>query len=90
MTPLRAELKSLAQKAFHYNERLSEMTLEEREEVAQWYEDFAAEVVGTQSALARLYNLERAKFLRGQAGRIAFDAPKFAKEIGNLRQGDTL
>lgn len=88
MTPLRTELKDVAENVFHYNERLSEMSLDDREEAAQWYEDFAAEVGGVLWDLARLYNLERAKFLRGQVARIAYNAPAFAKEIGYIRRGD--
>ena len=38
--------------------------------------------VGTQARLARLYNLERAKFLRGQVSRIASKARTFGNEIG--------
>jgi len=39
-------------------------------------------MVGTQAGVARLYNLERAKFLRGQVRRIAGRALDFGAEIG--------
>lgn len=39
-------------------------------------------MVGVRADLARVYNLERAKFLRGEVERIADSAPKFAAEIG--------
>ena len=58
------------------------MSPEEREQAALGYEQVAQHMVGTQAGLARLYNLERAKFLRGQISRIASKAREFANEIG--------
>ncbi len=79
---LTKRLKDLATAAFFSNDRLSEMTLEERAEAAREYENLARHMVGTRLELARRYNLERAKFLREEVGRIADTAPKFAEEIG--------
>jgi hypothetical protein len=81
MMPLSEALRKAASKAVHDNSLLANMAPQERLEAAQWYEDFAAETVGTKSDLARLYNLERARFLRGQAARIAHSAPAFAEEL---------
>ncbi len=39
-------------------------------------------MVGAQAGLARLYHLERARFLRGQVSQIAGRALDFAAEIG--------
>jgi len=88
MIPLPERLKMAAVAAFHNNSLLSAISPPEREQAAQWYEGVAAQTVGTRLALARLYNLERAKFLRGQIARIAHDAPKFAAEIGYSQTGD--
>lgn len=43
------------------------MSPDEREQAAQGYEQVAQQMVGTQAELARLYNLERAKFLRDRS-----------------------
>ena len=75
-------LKDAASAAFQDNSKLSEMTLEERMAAAQQYEDLAGQMVGIKAELARKYNLERAKFLRGQVRRLAHSAPAFAAEIG--------
>ena len=83
MVQLPAELKDAAEDAFHDNSLLSMISPQEREQAAQWYANRAAHLVGTQAELARLYNLERAKFLRGQVSRIADTAPNFAREIGH-------
>jgi hypothetical protein len=82
MTPLPAQLKKAAEDAFHDNFLLYAISPEDRELAARWYEDFAALTVGNRAELARLYNLERAAFLRGQVARIARNAPDFAVEIG--------
>ena len=66
MAPLPAKLKNAAEDAFHDNSLLSLIPPQEREQAAQWYTERAAHFVGTRVELARLYNLERAKFLRGQ------------------------
>ena len=71
-----------ATKAFLDNARLSEMSLEDRKEAARQYEKMADEMVGIRADLARMYNLERAKFLRGDVKRIANSAPNFAAETG--------
>ncbi len=81
MAPLPAKLKNAAEDAFHDNSLLSLIPPQEREQAAQWYTERAAHFVGTRVELARLYNLERAKFLRGQVVRIAGTAPDFAREI---------
>ena len=86
MAPLYGPLKKAAVLAFRDNALLSEMSPLEREQAAQWYENFAAETGGVLSDLARLYNLERAKFLRGEVNYIARDAPKFAEEIAYRRE----
>lgn len=88
MTPLPAELKKAVEDAFHDNSLLLALSAEEREQAARWYEAFANEVVGRRADLARLYNLERARFLRGQVSRIARRAPDFAVEIGYRQTGD--
>ncbi len=82
MIPLYQPLKKAATAAFVDNALLDAISLADREQAAQWYEDFATEVGGTRSDLAQLYNLERAKFLRGQVSRIAGTAPDFATEVG--------
>ena len=74
-------LKDAATAAFRDNHRLAEMSLPEREQAAQGYEQMAQQMVGTQAGLARLYNLERAKFLRGLISRIASRVRDFADEI---------
>ena len=75
-------LKDAATAAFRDNSKLADMTSQEREQAAQAYEEMAQQMVGTQAELARLYNLERARFLRGQVSRIAGRALDFAKEVG--------
>lgn len=75
-------LKVAATKAFLNNVKLSEMSLEDRNEAARQYEKMADEMVGVRADLARRYNLERARFLRGDVDHIANSAPNFAKEIG--------
>ncbi len=88
MTPLPMRLKEAAEDAFHDNSLLTMLSPEERELAARWYEDFAAQTVGDLADLARLYNPERARFLRGQVPRIAGRAPHFATEIGYRKTGD--
>lgn len=87
MTPLPGVLKKAAEDAFHNNSLLALISSEDREQAAQWYEAFAMQTVGSQADLASLYNLERAKFLRGQVARIARSAPVFAAEIGYGQTG---
>ena len=64
-------IKDAATAAFRENDRLSRMSAEEREVAAQFYEQVAERTVGTRSELARRYNRERARFLRGQVDHIA-------------------
>lgn len=82
MAPLRKVLKKAATDAFLNNSLLGSISAADREEAARWYEACAAEVRGDYVELARLYNLERAKFLREQVSRIAGTAPDFAREVG--------
>jgi hypothetical protein len=79
---LEEKLKNAATAAFRDNSKLAEMSPEERELAAQGYEQVAQNMLGTEARLARLYNLERAKFLRGQVSRIASKARLFGNEIG--------
>ena len=74
-------LKDLATAAFRDNSKIFALSPEEREIAAQAYEQMAGEVGGSQAGLARLYNLERARFLRGQVSHIASKARLFADEI---------
>lgn len=85
---LTPRLKNAATAAFRDNAKLSEMPSEDREAAALEYEGQAMKLVGSQVSLARLYNLERAKFLRGEVGRIARSAPGFAAETGYLDSDD--
>ena len=85
---LTRRLKDLATAAFFNNEKLSAMSLEEREESALEYEKLAGRMAGTQLELARRYNLERAKFLRGEVAHIADSAPSFAAEIASTDSDD--
>lgn len=82
MTPLSGVLKKAVEDAFHDNSLLALIVLADREQAAQWYEALAMQTVGRRADLARLYNLERGKFLRGEVARIARNAPDFAAEIG--------
>ena len=83
------QLKDAATAVFRDNTKLTEMSPEEREIAAQGYEQVAGQMGGTEAGLARLYNLERAKFLRGQVSRIASRARDFANEIGYSVPADT-
>ncbi len=82
------KLKEAATEAFQDNRKLAAMSEEERELTAQGHEQMAEQMGGTEAALARLYNLERAKFLRGQVSRIASKARLFGREIGYFRADD--
>jgi len=75
-------IKKAATSAFRDNPMLAEVSTEDREEAARFYERVAGEVVGTRAELARRRNLERAGFLRGEVERIAVDANLFAMEVG--------
>ena len=82
MTPLPTALRRAVEDDFYDNSVLDLISSEDREQAAQWYAAIAAQTVGSRADLARLYNLERAKFLRRQVKRIARSAPEFALEIG--------
>jgi hypothetical protein len=75
-------IKDAATAAFRDNARLARMSTEERALAARFYEQVAQQTVGTRAELARLYNLERARFLRGEVSRIAPTAHQFGQEIG--------
>ncbi|HLX61670.1 MAG TPA: hypothetical protein VKX17_10345 [Planctomycetota bacterium] len=79
---LATKLKLAANQAFQDNRKLTDMSAEDREKAACFYESVAATARGSQANLARLYNLERARFLRGEIPRIAPDAVEFGVEIG--------
>jgi hypothetical protein len=79
---LPARLKKAATEAFRDNKRLSGMSSGERELAAQFYELVAVQTVGDEADLARLYNQERARFLRGDVDRIAATAHRCAREKG--------
>ena len=81
---LAAKIKIAATKAFHDNRRLADMPHQEREIAAAFFAQIALQVSGSQSELARLYNIERARFLRGEISRIAPDAVEFGLEIGYI------
>ncbi len=87
MTPLPGVLKKAVEDAFHDNSLLGLIPSEDWEQAAQWYEAFAMQTGGSRADLARLYNLERAKFLRREVVRIARSAPDFAAEIGYGQTG---
>jgi hypothetical protein len=87
MIPLPKTLKDAAEDAFHNNALLAAISLQDREQAAQWYENVAAQTGGSLAKLAWLYNLERVKFLRGQVTRITRNAPTFADEIGYFQGG---
>ena len=87
MKSLPAELKKAVKDAFHDNSLLALISPEDRERAAHWYDDVAEQTVGSRADLARIYNLERGKFLRGQVARIAQSAPDYAREIGHGQSG---
>ena len=86
---LTKQLKDAATAAFRDNGKLAEMSQDDRELAAQGYEQMAGQMLGTEAGLARLYNLERARFLRGRVSRIASRARDFAAEIGYNNPADT-
>jgi hypothetical protein len=79
---LPGEVKTLAVKAFRKNSLRDEMTIEQRLHAAEYYERVAQITTNSAAELGRLYNLERAKFLRGEIDHIPATADEFAKEIG--------
>lgn len=88
MTPLPTNLKKAAESAFRDNSLLSLISPQEREQAAVHYDAVASQTVGVLFDLARLYNTERAKFLRGQVPRIVKNAPTFAAETGYCQSED--
>ena len=68
---LSRQSKDAATAAFCDNARLAKMSADDREVAATGYEQTANQSVGTEAELARLYKLERIRFVRGQASRIA-------------------
>ena len=75
-------LKDAVTAAFRDNSRIAGLSEEDRELAARAYEQVAEGMLGTEADLARIYNLERARFLRGEVSRIASKARDFAEEIG--------
>lgn len=75
-------IKDAATAAFRDNMKLWLMSAPEREIAAQFYEKVSQQTVGTCAELARHYNLERARFLRGEVNHIAPTARQFGQETG--------
>ena len=73
--------------AFLDNAKLALISMGDREIAALFYEQIALDTHRVFADLARLYNLERARFLRGQVNRIAGKAHEFARENGYLVGG---
>ena len=82
MIPISERLKRAAVASFQDNAKLAAMTAADRESAAAFYEWVAGDTKRAYADLARLYNLEGAKFLRGQVSRIAGTAHDFGREIG--------
>jgi hypothetical protein len=82
------EVKDKAWAAFKNNDLLAQMTAEERELAARAYEGAAEMTAGPLADAARLYNLERARFLRGSVPRIARSLRAFMAERGIPFSGD--
>lgn len=76
------ELKDKASDAFKDNSKLNLLSELEREQAANAYEKIAELTGGKYAELAKQYNLERTKFLRGEISEIAGTAADFAKEKG--------
>ena len=76
------DLKEACSDAFKNNSLLSKISEEDRELAAKAYENMADGMQGAKADLARLYNLERAKFLRGEVDGIAGTANTFGDQIG--------
>ncbi len=74
-------LRRAASRSFRFNAELELISPEDRELAAQMYEKLAEHTLKSQN-LTRLYNLERAKFLRGQVDHILTPIQAFAKEYG--------
>jgi hypothetical protein len=83
---LRLDIKNKATLAFRDNTLLVRMTDEEREIAAQFYESVPLQ--GKRLELARRYNIERARFLRGEVSRVAGSAILYGIEIGEGKEAD--
>ncbi len=79
---LERRIKDAATAAFKDNSKLAEMTEADRLLAAEFYSTMAELVHGKYAELAKLYNLERARFLLGTVERIAATAHAFAAEKG--------
>ncbi|HZO88269.1 MAG TPA: polymorphic toxin-type HINT domain-containing protein [Chthonomonadaceae bacterium] len=82
---LPGEYKTLAVDAIRDNSKLALMSAEQRAVAARAYEAVAGRTVGTNAELARLYNLERARFFRGEVDSIPATAQEFGRKIGYLK-----
>jgi RHS repeat-associated protein len=72
-------IKNAAERSFRNNALRDRMSPEEREVAAQFYENLAALTRGRVSEDAALYNLYRAKFLRGEINSIPGTLAQFRK-----------
>ena len=79
---LSKELMGKSSSAFTDNNLLSQMTMAEREAAAKGYEQIAELTKGRYKEIAGMYNLERAKFLRGEVSSVASKLEDFAKQFG--------
>ena len=77
-------LRNLAEAAFDNPAALNNMTAAEREAAAQGYTEISKVTGGSQAQLTALYNLERAKYLRGEIPTIQPNATLFGIEKGLL------
>ena len=73
------DLKRKVEKVLKGQAGRETLTAEERELAAQLYEEVAGKTTGKFANEAKLYNLERAKYLRGQVDKIAPTLPAFIK-----------
>ena len=83
-------IKEAATAAVRGNARLGEMSPEDRETAAKFYESVAAQTVGTRANLAPSYNLERARFLRGEVSHIAATADQYGHKASPGRGGSNV
>ena len=89
---LNRQLKDAATAAFRDNARLAQMSEQEQEAAAQFYEQIAEQTTGTQAVLARLYNWNAPGSYGAKIGRIAPTARQFAEEsgFGEHEPGDSM
>ncbi len=73
-------LKNACDAAFKDNSKLADISMADRLAAAREYELLAGRVGNREAEAARLYNLERAKFLRGECDHIAPKLPLFKAE----------